>query len=60
MPYLAKERNVNKKRETIRRPVDREAVPPWDEQDRLDPPKGAKKGTYHSDEEDMILEKEDD
>ena len=51
---------MNKKRETIRRPVDREAVPPWDEQDRLDPPKGAKKGTYHSDEEDMILEKEDD
>jgi len=60
MPDLAKERNVNKKRETIRRPAEREAVPSWDEQDRLDPPKGSKKGKYHSDEEDMILEKEDD
>jgi len=50
---------VNKKRETIRKPIDREAVPDWDDQDRVVPPK-AKKGKHRSEEEDMILEKDDD
>jgi hypothetical protein len=60
MPALAKERNVNKKRETIRKPVDHEKIADWDDQDRLVPPKQAKKRKYHSEEEDMIREKDDD
>lgn len=59
MPDLAKERNVNKKRETIRKPIDREAVPDWDDQERVVPPK-AKKREHRSEEQDMILEKDDD
>jgi|GEM_PF-5508538 len=55
-----KERNVNKKRETIRKPVDREAAPEWDDQDRLVPPKQAKSGKRRSEEEDMILDKDND
>ncbi len=51
---------MNKKRETIRKPVDREAIPDWDDQDRQLPPKGAKKGRRRSEEEDMILDKDDD
>ncbi len=52
---------MNKKRETIRRPVDREAVPDWDDQDRrIPPPKQAKGPKHRSEEEDMILDKDDD
>jgi len=58
--FWLKERNVNKKRETIRKPVDREATPEWDDQERYVPPKQVKKGKPHSEEEDMILDKDDD
>ena len=51
---------MNKKRETIRKPVDREATPDWDDQDRQLPPKGAKERKHRSEEEDMILDKDDD
>ncbi|HKM08317.1 MAG TPA: hypothetical protein VJ869_15245 [Sphaerochaeta sp.] len=52
---------MNKKRETIRKPVDREATPEWDDQDRYAPPKHVEKGKKHqSEEEDMVLDKDDD
>lgn len=51
---------MNKKRETIRKPIDREATPEWDDQDRYAPPKQVKKGKHHSEEEDIILDKDDD
>jgi len=51
---------VNKKRETIRKPVDREATPEWDDQERYTPPKQVKNGKHRSEEEDMILDKDDD
>ncbi|MFA6681306.1 MAG: hypothetical protein WCS35_04685 [Sphaerochaeta sp.] len=51
---------MNKKRETIRKPVDREATPEWDDQDRHVPPKQGKNGNHRSEEEDMILDKDDD
>ncbi len=50
---------MNKKRETIRKPVDREATLEWDDQDRHVPPKQAKNGKHRSEEEDMILDKDD-
>lgn len=59
MPDMAKERNVNKKRETIRKPVDYETIPIWDDQDRPEPPKGTKKAKHRTEEEDMILDKDE-
>ncbi len=50
---------MNKKRETIRKPVDREATFEWDDQDRYTPPKQTRSGKHHSEEEDMILDKDD-
>ncbi len=55
-----KERNVNKKRETIRKPVDREVTPEWDDQDRHVPPNTTKNGKRRSEEKDMILDKDRD
>jgi hypothetical protein len=58
--FWLKERNVNKKRETIRKPVDHESTPEWDDQDRHLPPTQDKSGKHRSEEEDMILDKDDD
>ncbi len=52
---------MNKKRETIRKqPIDPEAVPIWDDQERTEPSTQPRRGRRLSDEEDMILEKDDD
>ncbi|MBI9095200.1 MAG: hypothetical protein JEY71_09990 [Sphaerochaeta sp.] len=50
---------MNKKRETIRKPVDREANLEWDDEDRYVPPQKEKNGKHRSEEEDMILDKDD-
>ncbi|MDT4762103.1 hypothetical protein [Sphaerochaeta sp. PS] len=51
---------MNKKRETIRKPIDREMVPDWDKDDRIAPPKPEpKKRKLHDEEEDMISDKEE-